>query len=160
MTGGAGLLPYPDCGREFRGKAGVSQHRLRAHPEAYHQDHVPEQRKKALWVYEEKVLLAREGTNMVEAGIAVTSKTLAEQFPSRSSEAIKKMLQSVEYKRILESLTSVHGTQDGPAGGSASSLAGATGTQDGRVDGVDSVQHRCHPRLLTNSLRPGLPGTK
>ena len=59
-----------------------------------------------------------------------------------------------------ESLTSLHGTQDGPAGGSASSRAGATGKQDGRVDRVDSVQHRCHPRLLTNSLRPGLPGPK
>ena len=92
MTVDAGLLPCPDCGREFRGKAGVSQPRRRAHPEAYHQDHVPEQRKKARWVYEVKVLLATVDTNMVEAGIAVTSKTLAEQFPSRSSEAIKKML--------------------------------------------------------------------
>ena len=96
LTGGAGLLPCPDCGREFRGKAGVSQHRRRTHPEAYNQDHVPEQRKKARWVYEEKFLLARVETNMMEAGIAVMSKTLAEQFPSRSSGAIKKMLQSVE----------------------------------------------------------------
>ena len=47
VTGGAGLLPCPDCGRVFRGKAGVSQHRHRAYPEAYHQDHMPEQSKKA-----------------------------------------------------------------------------------------------------------------
>ena len=38
---------------------------------------------------------------MFEAGIAVNSKTLAEQLPGRSSEAIKKMRQSEEYKRIL-----------------------------------------------------------
>ena len=50
------------------------------------------------------------------------------------------MRQSVEYKRILESLTDVHGTQDGPAEGNVSSLAGATGTQDGRVDGGDSPE--------------------
>ena len=162
MTGGAGLLPCPDCGCEFRGKVWVSLHRRRAHPEACHQDHVPEQRKKARWVYEEKVLLARVEENTVEVGIAVNSNTLAEQFPSRSSEAIKKMRQSAEYKRILESLSGMHGMKDGPAGGSASSLAGATRTHDSRVDGViplkpmpPSVQHRCHPRLLTNSLRPG-----
>ena len=139
MTEGAGLLPCPDCGREFRGKAGVSQHRRRAHKEAYHQDHVPEHRKKARWVYEQKVLLARVEKNMVELGLTVTSKTMAEQFPSRSSESIKKMRQSVEYKGILESLTGAHGTQDGPAGGSASSLAGL-GTQDSRVDEGDSSE--------------------
>ena len=77
---------------------------------------------------------------MVEAGIAVNSKTLAEQFPSRSSEAIKKMRQSVEYERILESLSGVHGMHDRPAGGNASSLAGATRTHDGRVDGGDSPE--------------------
>ena len=97
MTDGAGLLPGPDCGREFRGKAVVSQHRRRAHKEAYHKDHVPEQRKKARWVYEEKVLLARTEKNMVELGLYVTSKTLAVQFPSRSSEAIKKMRQTVGF---------------------------------------------------------------
>ena len=139
MTHGAGLLPCPDSGREFRGKAGVSQHRRRAHKEAYHKDHVPEQRKKARWVYEEKVLLARTERNMVELSLYVTSKTLAVQFPSCSSEAIKKMRQMVEYKRILESLTGVHGTHDGPAGGSASSPTGH-GTHDGRVDEGDSSE--------------------
>ena len=118
MTEGAGLLPCPDCGREFRGKAGVSQHRRRAHPEAYHKDHVPEQRKKARWVHEEKVLLARVEKNMVGLGLIVTNKAVAEQFPTRSFDAIKRVRQSAEYKRILESLTSAHGTQDGPAGGS------------------------------------------
>ena len=49
---------------------------------------------------EEKVLLARGEITMFEAAIAVKSKTLAEQLPGRSSEAIK-MRQSVEYKRIL-----------------------------------------------------------
>ena len=95
----------------------VSLHHRRMHPEAYHKDHVPEQRRKVLWDYEEKVLLARGEITMLEEGTAVNSKTLAEQFPGRSSEAIKKMLQSERYKRILESLTSVHGTHDGPAGG-------------------------------------------
>ena len=156
VTGGAGLLPCPDCGREFRGKAGVSQHRCRAHPEAYHQDHVPEQTKKARWVYEEKVLLARVGKNMVELGLTVTSKTMAEQFPSRSSEAIKKMRQSAEYRRILESLTGAHGTQDGPTGGSASSLAGL-GTHDGRVDEGDSSE--AHAAFGASSL-PSLEVTR
>ncbi|CAH3033365.1 unnamed protein product, partial [Porites evermanni] len=85
-TNGAGLLPCPDCGREFCGKAGVSQHQRRAHKEAYHKDHVLEQRKKARWVYEEKVLLERVEKNMVELGLTITSKTMAEQFPSRYSE--------------------------------------------------------------------------
>ena len=156
MTEGAGLLPCPDCGREFRGKAGVSQHRRRAHPEAYHQDHVPEQRKKARWVYEEKVLLARVEKNMVELGLTVTSKTMAEQFPSRSSEAIKKMQQSAEYRRILESLTGTHGTQDGPTGGSASSLAGLR-THDGRVDEGDSSE--AHAAFGASSL-PSLEVTR
>lgn len=62
---------------------------------------MPEQRRKARWDYEEKVLLAREEITMLEAGIEVNSKTLAEQLPGRSSEAIKKMPQSEEYKRIL-----------------------------------------------------------
>ena len=53
----------------------------------------------------------------LEAGIAVNSKTFEEHFLSRSSEAIKKMRQSEEYKRILESLTSAHGIYNGPAGG-------------------------------------------
>ena len=139
MTDGAGLLPCLDCGREFRGKAGVSKHRRRAHKEAYHKDHVPEQWKKARWVYEEKVLLAKVEKNMVELGLTITSKTTAEQFPSCSSESIKKMRQPAEYKGIVESLTGVHGTQDGPAGGSASSSAGL-GTQDGRVEGGDSSE--------------------
>ena len=139
MTDGAGLLPCLDCGHEFCGKAGVSQHRRRAHKEAYHKDHVPEQWKKARWVYEEKVLLARVEKNMVELGLTITSKTMAEQFPSCASESIKKMRQTAEYKGILESLTGVHGTQDVPAGGSASSSAGL-GTQDGRVEGGDSSE--------------------
>ena len=50
---------------------------------------------------EEKVLLARGEITMFDAGIAVNSKTLAEQLPRRSSEAIKKTRQSEEYKRIL-----------------------------------------------------------
>ena len=128
------------CGREFRGKAGVSQHRRCAHKEDYHKDHVPEERKKAHWIYEEKVLLARTEKNMVELGLTVTSKTMAEQFPSRSSESIKKMRQTAEYKGILESLSSVHGTHDGPAGGSASSPAGANGTHDGRVEEGDTSE--------------------
>ena len=77
---------------------------------------------------------------MVELGLSVTSKTMAEQFPSRSSESIKKMRQTAEYKRIFESLSSVQGTQDGHAGGSASSLAGANGTKDTRVEGGDSSE--------------------
>ena len=102
---------------------------------------MPEQRKKARWVYEEKVLLARVEKNMVELGLTVNSKTMAGQFPSRSSESIKKMRQSAEYKGILESLNGVHGTQDGLAGGSASSLAGL-GTHDGTVDeGYSSEAH-------------------
>ena len=48
VTGGAGLLPCPNCGRVFGGKAGgLSASSPRAHQEAYHQDHVPEQSKKA-----------------------------------------------------------------------------------------------------------------
>ena len=98
---------------------------------------MPEQRKKARWVYEEKVLLARTEKIVVELAVTITSKTMAEQFPRCSSESIKKMHQTAEYKRILESLSCVHGTQDSPAGGSASSLAGANGTKDGRVEGGD-----------------------
>ena len=82
---------------------------------------------------------SRTERNMVELGLYVTSKTLAVQFPSCSSEAIKRMRQTVEYKRFLESLTGVHGTHDGPAGGSASSPAGH-GTHDGRVDEGDSSE--------------------
>ena len=73
---------------------------------------------------------------MVEAGIAVNSKTLVEQFPRRSSEAIKKMRQSAEYKRVLESLSGMHGTQDGPAGG----VLLLWRVHDGRVDGGDSLE--------------------
>ena len=76
---------------------------------------------------------------MLEAGIAVNSKTLEEQFPGRSSEAIK-MWQSEEYKRVLESLNSAYGTHYGPAGGSSSSSACATGIHDGMVDGGDSPE--------------------
>ena len=117
VAGGVGLLPCPDCSCEFRGKARVCLHCDRMHPEAYHKDHVPEQRRKAHWDYKEKVLLARGEITMLEAGIVVNSKTLGEQFLGRSSEAIKKMRQSEEYKRILESLTSAHGMHNGPAGG-------------------------------------------
>ena len=151
VTEGAGLLPCLDCGREFRGKAGVSQHRRRAHREAYRQVHVPEQRKKACWVYEENVLLARVEKNMVELGLTVTSKTMAEQFPSRSSESIKKMRQTAEYKGILESLTGAHGTQDGPAGGSASLWRALERTTVGWTRVIPlkpmppSVLHCCHP---------------
>lgn len=128
---------------------------------------MPEQRKKARWVYEEKVLLARTEKIVVELAVTITSKTMAEQFPRCSSESIKKMQQTAEYKRILESLSCVHGTQDSPAGGSASSLAGANGTKTVGWKGVISpklipplVQHQCHPRLLKNSLRPGFLGPK
>ena len=76
---------------------------------------------------------------MVELGLIVTNKAVAEQFPTRSFDAIKRVRQSAEYKGILESLTGAHGTQDGPAGGSASSLAGL-GTHDGRVDEGDSSE--------------------
>ena len=50
---------------------------------------------------EKKVLLARGQIIMLEAGIVVNSNTLAEKLLGRSSEAIKKMRQSEEYKRIL-----------------------------------------------------------
>ena len=39
------------------------------------------------------------------------------------------------------------GTQDGPAGRNVSSLAGATGTQDGRVDGGDSPETQRLPKV-------------
>ena len=112
---------------------------------------MPEQRKKAHWVYEEKVLLAGLEKNMVEQGLTVNIKTMAGQFPSRSSESIKKMRQSAEYKRILESLSGVHGTQDGPAGGVLPSR-GALERKTTRWTRViplkpipPSVHHRCHP---------------
>lgn len=140
VAGGAGHLPCPNCGRQFQGKAGVSLHHHRVHPEAYHKDHVPEQRRKAQWDYEEKVILASGEITMLEARIAVNSKTLAEQLLGRSSEAIKKMRQSEEYKRILQSLNSAHGMHDGTAWGSSSSSACAIETHDGRVDGGDSPE--------------------
>ena len=43
------------------------------HPEAYHKDYVPEQRRKACWDYEEKVLLARGEITMLEVGIGGSS---------------------------------------------------------------------------------------
>ena len=81
--------------------------------------------------------MARTEKNVVELGLTVTSKTMAEQFPRCSSESIKKMRQTAEYKRILESLSCMHEMQDGPAEGSASSLTGTNGTKDGRVEGGD-----------------------
>ena len=117
---------------------------------------MPEQRKKAHWVYEEKVLLAGLEKNMVEQGLTVNIKTMAGQFPSRSSESIKKMRQSAEYKRILESLSGVHGTQDGPAGGSAS-FPGGLGTQDDAVDEGDTSE--AHTTFGAPSL-PSLEATR
>jgi len=81
VSGGAGLLPCPDCGRLFQDKAGVSLHRRCAHPEAYHAKNAPKQHKKVCWEYKEKALLARQELTLRE-GVVVNSKSLAARFPS------------------------------------------------------------------------------
>ena len=53
------LARCPDCLRQFATKRGLSIHRRSAHPEEYHLENVPKERKKARWDHEEMVLLAR-----------------------------------------------------------------------------------------------------
>jgi len=154
-----GLLPCPNCGREFWGKSGVSLHRCRVHPEAYHRDHVPEQRRKARWDYKEKVLLAWGEITMLEAGIVVNSKTLAEQFPGRSSEAIKKMGQSEDYGCMKCTTTLLGGVLPLQLVTLEHMTVGWTGVIPLKPK-PPSGHHQCHPRLHKNSLRSGLLGLK
>ena len=84
------LARCPDCLRQFATKCGLSIHRRSAHPEEYHLENVPKERKKGRWDHEEMVLLARREIDLLEAGGRPNvNKALAEVFPSRTLEAIK-----------------------------------------------------------------------
>ena len=54
-----GLTRCPECQRHFRTPRGLSIHQRNAHPEEYHLENVPKERKKARCDHEEMVLLAR-----------------------------------------------------------------------------------------------------
>ena len=108
------LTRCPDCLRQFGSIRGLSQHRRRAHPEEYHLENVPKERKKARWDHEEMVLLARREIDLLAAGGRVNvNKCLTEAFPNRTLEAIKGVRKRPAYKELLRNLISGTGTQDG-----------------------------------------------
>ena len=108
------LARCPDCLRQFATKRRLSIHRRSAHPEKYHLENVPKERKKARWGHEEMVLLACREIDLLAAGEKLNvNKALAEAFPSRTLEAIKGVRKRPAYKELLRPLTSSPGTQDG-----------------------------------------------
>ena len=108
------LARCPDCLRQFETKHGLSIHRRSAHPEKYHLENVPKERKKARWGHEEMVLLACREIDLLAAGEKLNvNKALAEAFPSRTLEAITGVRKRPAYKELLRPLTSSPRTQDG-----------------------------------------------
>ena len=99
------LARCPDCLRQFATKRGISIHRRSAHPEEYHLENVPKERKKARWDHEEVVLLARREIDLLAAGGRLNvNKALAEAFPSRTLEASKGVRKRPAYKELLRTL--------------------------------------------------------
>ena len=99
------LAQCPDCLRQFATKRGISIHRRSAHPEEYHLENVPKERKKARWDHEEVVLLARREIDLLAAGGRLNvNKALAEASPSRTLEAIKGVRKRPAYKELLRTL--------------------------------------------------------
>ena len=75
---------------------------------------MPKERKKARWAHIEMVLLARREIDLLAAGGRPNvNKALAEDFPSRTLEAIKGVRKRPAYKELLRTLTTSIGTQDG-----------------------------------------------
>ena len=79
VASGAGLLPCPDCGREFQGRAGsLSMVTACSRRPTIKIMCLSREGKHA--GTEKKVLLARGQIIMLEAGIVVNSNTLAEKL--------------------------------------------------------------------------------
>ena len=85
------LARCPDCLRHIATKRGLSIHRRSAHPEEYHLENVPKDRKKARWDHEEMVLLARRQINLLEAGTRrwLSFFRVGLSKPSRGSENVQ-----------------------------------------------------------------------
>ena len=98
-------LPHPCqfCDRSFATKSGLGVHTRRAHPEDFDRMHTRVDVKKR-WCEEEILLIARkEAELVVHSRPRFINKALAEIFPDRSIEAIKKARQKPEYREAVNS---------------------------------------------------------
>lgn len=91
-------------------KAGLSQHMRHMHKVEYNASiEVP--LKKRRWTRDEMIVLAEIELKLQSSSIECNSKTLAERFPSRTSEAIKLRRQLREYQEVLRQVSLKRATQ-------------------------------------------------
>ena len=84
-------------------------HGAQCHPEVYHLENLPEQRKKAHWDREELVLVHEELRAEAE-GLKRMNKYLHPLFPSRTYDSIKsqRRVGNTSYRQILSTLRAKH----------------------------------------------------
>jgi len=92
-----------ECTAAFGTKTELGLHKKSAHPVEYN-DAINTQRKRARWSKEEIILLAKAEAAAAPDGVQFMNQHLAEKFPHRTLEAIKKRRQCAEYKSIVEGM--------------------------------------------------------
>ena len=93
----------PICGRSFRTKAGLGQHKRKAHPVLANEEAAPNEVKRR-WREEEVLLLARTEAQLTKENGKCTGRDLHAQLPQlyRTLEAVKGKRRGADYKGLVK----------------------------------------------------------
>jgi hypothetical protein len=100
-TPGEGLCDI--CGKQYRGKIGLSVHQRSAHAAVYHATHQVAAQSKKRWDPEEVSCLARKEARLITDGVSPLkiNENLAQLHTERTLEAIKGRRRGDEYKTMV-----------------------------------------------------------
>lgn len=141
------LCDAPDCGRSFKSKRGLGQHRVRAHPEEANRD-IDVDRVKNRWSAEEEALLAQKEAEWSLEGPALNiNLRLAQHFPQRTYNSIKSHRKSPVYRELVDRLRAALARRS-PAGTSESitNAKSVVGPDSNRVPALPCA----HPAVTTS----------
>ena len=105
----------PDCGRQFKGKRGLSLHSRAAHAESYHSKGSAEiaetvrDRRKNRWANEETALMAHEECRLLRDGCLDINQALVKFMAGRTLNAIKSHRKQQSYKDLVRSYVPITG---------------------------------------------------
>lgn len=101
-----GEIQLKDCctrAFEANGRPGLERHKRFAHAVAFHDDHVPKQRRKARWDHEDEVLLARLEATLRDSGMAIGRKRKG----FAKDDIVHRLFELFDGRRTHESFTRV-----------------------------------------------------
>ncbi|KAL3225592.1 hypothetical protein MRX96_025736 [Rhipicephalus microplus] len=93
----------PECGRSFMSKIGLSQHRRRAHIEAYNAD-IDIERTRPRCTREDEYLLTAHEVQLFKEGVQNINQRLARIFPTRTFDGIRSHRRQVQYQNLVKDL--------------------------------------------------------